>query len=168
MSGEMHWNSIGPVLNLVIAGVVAWITYWFRELRWQKIKELRDRKAEAYSQTIFHLYHAIPETHKIAGTQTLLVAKDDYLGRMAHLVEVQRWMTWLYIYCSKPQKAQVREVRHKLFEEIARFRKEPFGFKIPDRESGKEVPAKLVRALPEVIEQSLDDILSCAEKDLIG
>jgi len=122
MSGEMHWNSIGPVLNLVIAGVVAWITYWFRELRWQKIKELRDRKAEAYSKTIFHLYHAIPETQAVPVSGQQVVPAGDYVGRMAHLLETQRWMTWLLIHCSEPQKAQVREVRHQLFEEIARFR----------------------------------------------
>lgn len=100
---------IGTAIGAV-AGMAGTLITTYLQAKQEHAKWIRDKRVEAYSNTIRYLVRALNKRSHLAiegGTCTSVMGEDVIKEWFDDLSEILAWLSAVSIYCSKNQQSQI-------------------------------------------------------------
>jgi predicted transcriptional regulator len=143
---------IGAAIGAV-AGMAGTLVTTYLQAKQEHAKWIRDKRVEAYSNTIRYLVRALNKRSRFAiegGTFTSVMGEDVMKEWFDDLSEILAWLSAVSIYCSKNQQSQIVYTTQVVDKAVCNF-----------VNSGSTISD-----LQNAISTALDTVEDCARKDV--
>ena len=114
---------IGAAIGAV-AGMAGTLITTYLQARQEHAKWIRDKRVEAYSNTIRYLIRALNKRSSLSlegGTVTSVMGKDVIKEWFDDLSEILVWLSAASIYCSKNQQSKIAHVTKVVNKAVCDF-----------------------------------------------
>jgi gas vesicle protein len=144
---------IGAAIG-AIAGMTGTLITAYFQAKQEHRKWMRDKRVEAYSNTIRYLVRALNKRSILTfegGTLTSVIGKDVIKEWFDDLSEVLVWLSAVSMYCSRSQQSEIARVTKTVNESVCSF---------VNSNSLEKFD------LPHVISSALETVERCARQDV--
>ena len=135
------------------AGIAGTLISTYLQTKQERLKWLRDKRVESYSNTIRYLTRALNKRSSISiesGTPVTIMGQDVIKEWFDDLSESLVWLSFLSIYCSENQQKEVINAFRVVEQAVS------------DLVTSNSHPSNIQNAISSV----LDSVIECARRDI--